>query len=308
MSTSVAPELQQKIHQYRKLLSGDPRSKAFVPLAEIYRKQSLLDDALEIAEAGVQALPSYALGYVVLARIQAQRGLLDESIATFERALVLDGDNVDALKGLAKILIAKDNNRRARVLLDRVLAIQPGDRTTRQMLELLGPPPETPVSEAPAPPSSEDIDAITTATIAEIYIKQGYPRRALQVFRGLLAAHPDSARYHRRVEELEALLEEGVDAPAPEQQAAAAVQSEAQIRQSAPPVASPPDQSGPSPEPAPEAAPEPQIEPRSASWFSSEPDSEEVPSVEQTHQAATAELTKWLDAIIVFRQMRRQGA
>ena len=51
-----------KIAGYIEILSKDPHSTAFVSLAEAYRQMGLLDDALEVVEKGVAALPKFSLG------------------------------------------------------------------------------------------------------------------------------------------------------------------------------------------------------------------------------------------------------
>ncbi len=313
--------MQQKIEQYRAMLQKDPRSKAFVPLAEIYRKMSLLDDALEVAEQGVQHLPGYSLGFVVLARIQAQRGLLEESIGTFEQALELDGDNVDALKGLAKIQIARDNNRRARDLLVRVLSLRPEDKASRQMLDILGPPPETPEYHDEQK-SAEDVDFITTATIADIYIKQGYPRRALQVFSELLASNPSSEPFRKRVKELELQLGEHEESAAgigtvdasvesapvetvPPVVEVAALEPSSTVSSSFPSTVAletPPVSVEDSADSAESNSPLHTADSFWAQGLAQEPSS--VPDVPDTQEAVVDELSLWLDAIVSHRQNR----
>lgn len=49
--------------QYEK----NPKSRVFAPLAEIYRKLGMMDEAYKILKAGIRHHPSYTLGYIVLA-------------------------------------------------------------------------------------------------------------------------------------------------------------------------------------------------------------------------------------------------
>tara|TARA_Y100000768_G_C23991165_1_gene693303 strand:- start:59 stop:1006 length:948 start_codon:yes stop_codon:yes gene_type:complete len=49
--------------QYEK----NPKSRVFAPLAEIYRKLGMMDEAFELLKNGIRYHPSYTLGYIVLA-------------------------------------------------------------------------------------------------------------------------------------------------------------------------------------------------------------------------------------------------
>lgn len=220
-----------KIAGYIEILSKDPHSTAFVSLAEAYRQMGLLDDALEVVEKGVAALPKFSPGYTCLGRIQAQRGELKKAFAAFSRALEMDPDSVPALKGLARVSGMLGQKESSRELLERALQIQPEDPAVAKMLAALGPAPSAksvvvsakePIlaeSDADAPEAEDAQAPIATATIAEIYVKQGLLGKARQVYRGLLQANPGNAGLEERYRELDRQLKgEGATAVAvPEQ-------------------------------------------------------------------------------------------
>lgn len=217
-----------QVARYTETLAKDPQSTVFVPLAEIFRQCGLLQEACAVAEKGLQTLPGYAPGYVVLARIQAQQGQLAPAQDAFEAALALDESNADALKGLARLCSLQGEPVRARSLLEKLLEFHPEDQAARKMLDTL-PPPPAPVDlirPAPAPLAklAESVPEeskpqrsgraapnpnapISTATIAEIYVRQGFTLRALKVYRDLLQADPHNEEIRRKLVELKAQID-----------------------------------------------------------------------------------------------------
>ena len=198
-----------KLAGYIEILAKDPRSTVFVPLAETYRQLGLLDDALEVASKGVQILPRFSPGYTVLGRVQAQRGDLAAAAAAFEKALLLDPGNLTSLKGLARLHAQRGERQQAERLLQRAIAQKPDDAAALKMLAALAPA----VAESPEVDASaaEGVDAgidpasgdpISTATIAEIYIRQGFFNRALKVYRDLLQVDPHNDEIRRKLVEL----------------------------------------------------------------------------------------------------------
>ncbi len=213
-----------KIAGYIEILSRDPHSTVFVPLAEAYRQMGMLDDALDAAQRGVAALPKFSPGYTILGRVHAQRNELNEAEAAFWSALEIDPESVPTLKGLARVCGMQGQRERARQLLEQAHQLEPDDATVTKMLAALGPAPAG-RSVAPGPASAPahstadadgDDDALApfaTATIAEIYVKQGLPGKAAQVYRDLLKANPDNASLEARYRELDRQLK-GEVAPA----------------------------------------------------------------------------------------------
>lgn len=222
MVTSEPTSMLGKIAGYVEILSRDPHSTVFVPLAEAYRQMGLLDDALEVARKGTAALPKFSPGYTSLGRIHAQRQELSEAEATFRQALELDPQSVPTLKGLARVYGIRGQKEQARGLLERARQLRPDDTAVAKMLAALGPAPAVkPASSisSPAAPSpgeiaateAEDVQApIATATIAEIYVKQGMLSKAVQVYRGLLVANPGNATLETRYQELVRQMQGGV--------------------------------------------------------------------------------------------------
>lgn len=219
--------LLSQVARYTETLARDPQSTVFVSLAETFRQCGFLQEACAVAEKGLLALPDSVPGYVVLARIQAQQGQLAPATDSFEAALALDECNADALKGLARLCSLQGEPARARTLLGKVLDSNPEDQAARKMLSTLPaepapievvPPPvappakvaETALAEKPqrGGRSAPNPNApISTATIAEIYVRQGFTLRALKVYRDLLQADPHNEEIRHKLVELKALID-----------------------------------------------------------------------------------------------------
>ena len=211
-----------KIAGYIETIARNPLSTAFVSLAEAYRQMGLLDDALEVAERGVAALPEFPSGFIVLGRILGQRGSFEAANQAFAKAVQLDPSSLPALKGWAKVLGLMGQHDRARQVLERAASLHPQDSGIAAMLAAL-PGKGTlatgidlpksfasPVDPSPPVPTEEDAEPFATATLAEIYVQQGLLNKALKVYRDLIQSHPDNADLTSRYRQL---CGEGVGEP-----------------------------------------------------------------------------------------------
>ncbi|BCA80194.1 tetratricopeptide repeat protein [Desulfuromonas sp. AOP6] len=206
-NSSPASTLLGKIATYTEILSRDPKSTVFVPLAEAYRNMGLLDDALDIAVKGTHSQPFYPPGFLALGRIQVEKRQFADALQSFEKVLTTEPENSEALKELARTCRLMDRDDLALQWLQKAAALVAEDDEIKiQLEELTGEggdtnpsriepsPMATPVSTESA--TDRGVAPITTATIAEIYIRQGFLRRALKVYRDLLRAddHNDAVR------------------------------------------------------------------------------------------------------------------
>ncbi|MDX9708174.1 MAG: hypothetical protein RBT64_01350 [Trichloromonas sp.] len=214
-----------KIAAYTELLAKDPYSTIFVPLSEAYRQMDMLDEAVAVARQGIMDNPAFAAGYVALGSAFAEQGLEDQAIDEFEKALILDKRHLPALKELAKLKLARQDSAGARELLEQAKAIKGSDPEVLRLIAIVtpsqpaaaapvaSPSPEPPVSAA-APtflidetqettaatsPSGKAVEPIATATLAEIYIRQGLPQKALKVYRDLLKVEPHNDQLRQKL-------------------------------------------------------------------------------------------------------------
>ena len=204
-----------KIAAYTEILVKDPKSTIFVSLAETYRKMGMFEDARQIINKGIELHPEFSPAYIVLARVFCQLENHEDSILAFNRALELDSESLAAYVGLARVKILLGDENDARQLLLQARKLSPADPVINKLLLSL--PKELVDSESTELSDDEtekNSAPLVSATLAELYLKQGLINEALQVYLQLSAAAPDDLSLRRKVRELqgEAGLEENASA------------------------------------------------------------------------------------------------
>ena len=208
MSNNPKDSLLGKIAAYTEILTTDPRSTIFVSLSEAYRKMGMLEEASKVANEGLKHLPDYCPGHVVLARIKCQQGDLAGSEVSFKTALEIDSSSLAALVGFSRLYLLQGRDSEARAILLRARNISPADPVINKLLLSL---PESERQEVvPSASVKEDIpvpastaEPLESATLAELYLKQGLADKALDIYRNLLARDPDNLQLRRRIRDLE---------------------------------------------------------------------------------------------------------
>ncbi|MGD2069006.1 MAG: tetratricopeptide repeat protein [Gemmatimonadota bacterium] len=225
--------LEREIATLRALIGSDrdPEGRAFAPLADALRRMGRHEEALEILAEGLERHPSFASGHVVAGRVHRDRGETDDAVAAFRRVLDLDGDNVMALHGLGRMLVARGHSQEAGELLSRAAELgyttdlveeglpaaqddgQPHAGEEPEMIVEVSTPP---FEEADASVDDEPAFAVEgprTRTMAELYVQQGLPDRALAVYEHLARERPEDEEIGARIEELRRrLAEDGEEA------------------------------------------------------------------------------------------------
>ena len=210
-----------KIGSYLQIISKDPHSTAFVPLAEAYLQVGLLDDALEAARLGTRSLPHFSPGFSTLGRVLGQMGRFEEAMSAFAKALSIDRQSQAALVGLARLHLIRGERDQARKILNEAAGFHPDVEQIQNMLVALDLPrpwdkikggsAEDVVSEEALIVEAESLpgkaeepspEAIFTATLAEIYVKQGLPDKAVGVYEEILRRDPDNKAVQARLQTL----------------------------------------------------------------------------------------------------------
>ncbi len=218
-TASTGGSLIGKIGSYLQIVTKDPSSTAFVPLAEAYRQIGLLDDALEATRLGTEMLPHFSPGFSTMGRILGQMGMLDESMSAYAKALSIDRQSQAALVGLSRLHLIRGERDQARKILQQAKEFHPDDEKISDMLVALDlPRPWANIKRAskaheqgPSHKSAPDESGapIATATLAEIYVKQGLLDKALEVYQGILVQSPENESARKRIMQLQEML--GVD-------------------------------------------------------------------------------------------------
>jgi len=91
------------IEKLKERVDKDPNSKLFVPLAEEYRKEGMLDEAINVLMSGLERQPGYMSARVSLGKIFLEKGMMNEARSEFENVISSIPDNLYAHKKLAEI-------------------------------------------------------------------------------------------------------------------------------------------------------------------------------------------------------------
>ncbi len=127
----------EDIENLKKRFEKDPNSKLFVPLAEEYRKEGMLEEAIEVLSKGLEKQPDYMSARVSRGKIYVEKGMLEEARAEFEQVISAVPDNLFAHKKLAEIYRDTGERNLAIKGFRRVLKINPMDEDAVNQLNSL---------------------------------------------------------------------------------------------------------------------------------------------------------------------------
>lgn len=202
-----------KIGSYLQIVAKDPSSTAFVPLAEAYRQVGLLDDALEATRLGTKRLPHFSPGFSAMGRILGQMGRIDEAMEAYDKALSIDPESESALVGLARLHLIRGDRDQARKILAEAKRSHPGEDRISDMLKALDlPRPWEQIKQAPSAVAltattetvvDEQGEPIPTATLAEIYARQGLTDKAIKIYNEILEKNPGNSNAQERLLQLQ---------------------------------------------------------------------------------------------------------
>lgn len=205
------PGLVQQIAHYEARLQADPGSRAFLPLADLYRRAGRLEQARQILSRGLAGDPDCLSARVLFGEVLA--GLGEEDAARRELTAVLDRDrdNLVALRLLAEDAAARGDWQRARECQERLLRLLPEasgvrsalEETRRRLAAASTSPADAPGGPAggggeaqPRAPVEEGTAAgsgLETPTLAELYRRQGHRAKARAILERILAVSPQRA-------------------------------------------------------------------------------------------------------------------
>lgn len=225
-----------EIRRFQTQYDDHPESLVFARLADAYRKAGELERGLEVVEEGLVRHPAYLSGHIVRARILRQMERPVAAAAAFHRVLTLDPQNLVALRSLGALARERGDTREARRWYARLAELEPLDEGVRTTLEMLGsatvaaPPVEAerdggaeprPVdvpggsgSGEPAPVEGGpglggdrmDDEQLLTATMAELYMRQGLFEDAERIYRRLVRLRPEDEPLRERLETVRARM------------------------------------------------------------------------------------------------------
>lgn len=232
--------MQAKIEWYQEVLSLEPGSKVFYPLAKLFVELGKLDDAVETLRKGLDRHPDFFEARLLLIQVLSELGREDEVHGHVEYAVAPLREHPVFWRIWARSL--KEENRDLAVFLMIVASNLAGETInwTDVVFEgigslsnrLVGEPLPDPADGSlprimPTMPSVEEIDGLVdeedvvrpeagslrTRTMAELLASQGDNRGALDIYRHLLknASATSRSSIEERISELEELVGDDAD-------------------------------------------------------------------------------------------------
>jgi len=168
----------------------NPKGRNFAPLADAYRKAGLIDNAIELCQAGLTLHPDYVSGHIVHGRCLVDKKDDAGAEAVFRKVLDLDPENILALKVLAEVSERNNHYDQAIEWLNRLLLADPMNGEAAEGLSRVrGKVATQPITPPAAPP-----DAAATAPVAALVVDTPPPADAsLQVEHEAVEFDPASA-------------------------------------------------------------------------------------------------------------------
>lgn len=187
------------IRRYEERLARDPGSLAFAPLADAYRKAGRTRDAIRLCREGLERFPHYVTARLILAKALLDDGNPDGALDEVRAILSASPQEAQAHR------LAGDLYRRAGALgdavghLEQAVRLDPGDRESRALLEVLGAGGTVPEGSALKQQLADD--TFVTVSFGTVCLEQGLVDEAAQIFLRLLGRDLSNARARQGLEE-----------------------------------------------------------------------------------------------------------
>jgi tetratricopeptide (TPR) repeat protein len=193
------PATLSAIRRYEERLARDPTSLAFAPLADAYRKTGRVQDAIRLCREGLERFPHYVTARLILAKALLDEGNPDGALSEVRAILEASPHEAQAHR------LAGDLYRRAGALVDAVghleqaVRLDPGDRESRALLDVLGA--GGTVSDGSALKQLLSDDTFVTMSFGRLCLEQGLVDEAAQIFLRLLGRDLRNAEAREGLEE-----------------------------------------------------------------------------------------------------------
>jgi tetratricopeptide (TPR) repeat protein len=187
------------IRRYEERLAKDPGSLAFAPLADLYRKAGRRREAVALCRDGLGRFPGYSTARLILAKALVDDGDVPGALAEVQAILDASPADVPAHRLAAELHRRAGRLAEAVPHLRQIAALDPADRESRMMLEVLGG--AGVLSEGSALRKLLADDTFVTQSFGSACLAQGLVDEAAQVFVRLLRKDPSDVRARERLDE-----------------------------------------------------------------------------------------------------------
>ena len=206
----MSEELKAEIKLLQERYDRAPESRIFAPLADAYRKNGDVDEAIELCDKGLESYPDYASAHVILGKCFYDKGATERSRAEFERVIEIDSENMVALKFMGDILMAEGDRDESTSFYRRILAIDPTNEEVSGKLKGLENEfreREIDLGNADTVKKAGQPGELATMTLAGIYAAQGYYNKALKMYEEILEKERDNTEATEMVGKIKEMIE-----------------------------------------------------------------------------------------------------
>jgi len=198
-----------------------PAEKLFVVQAEELRVQNRLEEAIAVLREGVKKNPDYLPGRLLLGRCYWEKEMPEEAKIELEGVAAILEECLPVYKFLSRVYVherkdvdkALEAVRRALYFTSQEVSKR---KPTSLEMDLIFPEPKESFGSPPAETHAEEPNktalearirsanlAIQTDTLAEIFIKQGKPEKALGIYSKILEEDPQNEAVRQKLEALQ---------------------------------------------------------------------------------------------------------
>lgn len=125
------------IEKYQLIISKDPNSLVFAPLAESYREMNMHKEAEKIARSGVKRHPQFVSGLVTLSKILKDLQQYKEALLLLKQAISLAPENILAQQLCGEIYLAMKEPKEALKSFKMVLFMNPQSKIASKAVQKL---------------------------------------------------------------------------------------------------------------------------------------------------------------------------
>jgi tetratricopeptide (TPR) repeat protein len=162
-------------------------------------KDGMVDKVIQICLDKLKVNPGDWNARLSLGRLYFEKGMLKEAKKELEKVANFISNNMITYKILGDIH-EKEGNREEAARFYHIFSVNDSEDSENSDINVILNLEKTVSKEIEE--KSDDKVKISTSTIAEIYIKQGHLKRALEIYRDILVADPENTAIQNKIQDL----------------------------------------------------------------------------------------------------------
>lgn len=125
-----------QVRRWQEAVAGDPGSSAFVPLADVYRREGRAAVARRLCVRGLERNPENVEAHFLLGRLYREAGELDQAFDEWDIALRLDPSHRAARRAIGYLCLERRDWTAAVRHLEQSAAAEPDDQRLERALSM----------------------------------------------------------------------------------------------------------------------------------------------------------------------------